>query len=157
MEFVIDFESPRDVSLVSLISTPGIKDLDRARFQNPDTRDIPTSRTDINTGMSGKRVYTITIPEKIARQTGLFDNTRNIVVSMGPNDLDKYTIYRADVETMWTNGEKKIKLIWFTYTKRVDVPISRVSYILDLDAERIIDDWAKDGYPLKWGSTREIG
>lgn len=88
-------------------------------------------------GMSASHYETpvITIPERMARDSGLFEKVNRVEVTIPQHALNRYA-YLATSKEQAKNGE--IERAW-------------LSWLVDYD--RLLEDWAAAGYPVDWQVT----
>jgi hypothetical protein len=79
----------------------------------------------------------IVIDEKMARESGLFETTNHLIVSVPPNALNEYVYMRTKADKDKT-GE-----IRYAYLRH------------DVHYNRILAEWRDAGFPLKWLFEKE--
>jgi len=136
MKFEVKFDPKTSLELQdSAMYLPrracGISDLDQIRKE----LETPNLRVDLVCG-GVDRVYddpVIEISEEVARKSGHFAYTNQIVVRPEARSLNRFVCDRVVVQRNSENGA-----------------IVGVRIVQTLDNKAVIAAWAADGYPLKW-------
>lgn len=81
----------------------------------------------------------VEIPEKVARDSGMFDKLNKLDVTVPPAALNGFTYLQAQIKRDTETGE-----------------ITSARLVYKLDEQLVIDKWVNDGCPIEWAPEREL-